>query len=184
MVSNFPRPLLLVGDFNAHNPLWDELQLADQSGINLESFILESEFCCLNESDVPTYFSNTHGSYSSVDITLCSADVADQFEWTVLDDSHSSDHFPIIIDYLNRFPQSFSPRYNLHKADWDKYLLHTRNIPPFPHHQDHNITCDFVTDFITNAADKCIPKTSPHPTKSPVPWWSPTLSCLIKIKHK
>ena len=184
IVNNLPHPLMLVGDFNAHNPLWNDSYVSDRSGNNLEDFILNNNFCCLNENDIPTYFSNTHGTFSTVDISICSTDVADHFEWTVADDSYSSDHFPVILNYLNNSSPPHPPRYNLNNADWDKYMLHTRNIPPFQYQQDHDVTCDFITDFIIKAADKSIPKYNPHPSKSPVPWWSETLSNLIKIKHK
>ena len=39
LVDNLPQPLLILGDFNAHNPLWDYLHSADPAGINIENFI-------------------------------------------------------------------------------------------------------------------------------------------------
>ena len=183
LVSNLPRPLLLVGDFNAHSPLWDDTRDADIAGRNIENFITNNEYCCLNENDTYSYFSNTHGTFSSVDVSLCTADIVDKFKWSISDDNYSSDHYPVILTYLGQSSVSHIPRYNLHKADWDKYLIYTRNIPPFPYHQDHNETCSFLTDFIINAADKSIPKVNGGLNKSPVPWWSPTLTHLVKIKH-
>ena len=144
---------------------------------------MNSEFCCLNVNDCPTYFSNTHNIFSSVDISLCTADIVEKFEWGVCEDSYSSDHFPIILKYLENPLIPSPPRYNFQKADWDKYILHTRNIPPFPHHQDFNVMCDDFTDFIINSANKSIPKSNPHALKSSVPWWSPNLTNLIKVKH-
>ena len=127
--------------------------------------------------------SQIHNIFSSVDISLCTADIVEKFEWGVCEDSYSSDHFPIILKYLGNPQIPSPPRYNFQKADWEKYVLYTRGIPPFPHHQDHNTTCDNFTNFIINSANKCIPRNSAHATKSFVPWWSSTLSNLIKVKH-
>ena len=111
LVNNFSHPVLLVGDFNAHHPLWDELHNVDSKGVNIESFILNSNFCCLNENDCPTYFSNTHNIFSSVDVSLCTADIVEKFEWEVCEDSYSSDHFPVILKYLGNPAIPTPPRY-------------------------------------------------------------------------
>lgn len=184
LTDALPKPTLLVGDFNAHSLLWDDSHQSDPAGSNIEDFLTNTDFCCLNESDAPTHFSNAHNTFSSVDVSLCTADISERFKWNVCDDNYTSDHFPIILTYLNNNNDvPLPPRYNFSKADWDKYDLYTRSIPPFPFNQDFNELCDFTTTFISNSADKSIPKLNPNPTKSCVPWWSPTLSHLVNIRH-
>ena len=59
---NLQNPALIVGDFNAHNPIWDEnCTLTDHNGNIIEQFINNNNLCCLNDSECSTYFSNTHG---------------------------------------------------------------------------------------------------------------------------
>ena len=184
ILRNFEEPLLIVGDFNAHNPIWDENCTApDNIGRSVEHLMNLNNLCCLNDNETSTYFSKTHGTLSSIDITLCSSNIVDRFEWNISDDLYSSDHFPIVISYLNNNPSQHIPQYNIHKADWTMYEFHTRQILPFDSLKDHNETNNYVTDFMKRAADKSIPQSTPHPNKNKVPWWSDTLSELVKQKH-
>ena len=139
--------------------------------------------CCINDNEINTYFSKTHSTFSSVDVTLCSSNIVDRFEWNVSDDLYSSDHFPIIISYLQNSPTRHIPHYNIHKADWKLYELYTREIPSYEHSRNHNDTNSFITKFIKDAADKTIPHSIPHTTKYKVPWWSDSLNELVKLKH-
>ena len=189
-LNNLPRlidlqhPVLIMGDFNAHNPIWDQnCSSPDQNGIVIEQFINSNNLCCLNNNELSTYYSKTHGTFSAIDVSLCSPTIIDRFEWHVSDDLYSSDHFPILISFLSNNPEPHNPRYNIHKADWEKYKLLSRDIPPFEVMRDHNETNEFLTKFIRSAADKSIPITTPHPNKQKVPWWSETLSELIAQKH-
>ena len=184
ITNHIQQPLLLVGDFNAHHPLWDENCIRpDNSGNKIEAFLQNNNFCCLNEEETETYFSKTHGTLSSVDISICSTNIVDKFQWHVLDDLYTSDHFPIIISYLDQSPNIEIPKYNLNKADWNKYYLHTRNIQPFNNLIDHNEINSFIVEFMKNAANKSIPMITSHGTKRHVPWWSEKLSSLVKLKH-
>ena len=184
IIKDFQDPLLMVGDFNAHNPIWDgNCVTSDTSGNAVEHLMDSNSLCCLNNNDSSTFFSKAHGTMSSVDIALCSPNIVDRFEWNVSDDLFTSDHFPILISYLQNTPNTHVPHYNIYKADWEKYEYYTRNIIAFNHSQDHNETNDYIVDFIKNAADKAIPMSTSLPTKCKVPWWSDTLSELIKEKH-
>ena len=175
---------LLVGDFNAHNSLWDsQYTEADAGGIKIEDMINNYDLCILNDCDVSTYHSKTHESFSSIDLSICSSRIVDRFEWNILEDFYTSDHLPILITCLGHFPNDAIPRYNTGKADWNKYEHYTRQIPPYDHNQNHDATADFIFTFITNAADKSMPKTSNRLMKHCVPWWSETLSQLIEEKQ-
>ena len=45
ILSNIPQPILLVGDFNAHHPLWEENVLeADSNGNKIEHIILNENY--------------------------------------------------------------------------------------------------------------------------------------------
>ena len=102
---------------------------------------------------------------SSVDISLCSSTIVDRFEWNVSDELYSSDHFPIIISYLQNDPRPYEPQYNINKADWQMYEYLTRQIDPFDDLKDHNEIDKYITEFMLRAADESIPKTSPNAIK-------------------
>ena len=95
LMDQLPRPFLLAGDFNAHNPLWGSLT-TNLKGTLVENTIRLRNVVLLNNG------SNTHltaatGSLSAIDLTLCSPSLALDTEWSVHDDLCGSDHFPIFI---------------------------------------------------------------------------------------
>ena len=184
ILPNINEDFLLVGDFNAHNPLWDSsITDCDTNGSRLEQVVLNHNLCILNDGDISTYYSKTHGSFSSIDLSICSANIVDRFEWNVLDDLYSSDHYPILITTLGHSPTPVIQRFNTKKADWDRYRFFSNHISPFNELQNHDETTEFITNFITKAAEKSMPLTTSRPKKHSVPWWSDTLSDLINEKH-
>ena len=185
-IPNIQEDFLLVGDFNAHNPLWSSnCTDSDTNGTVLEQVMINNNLCILNDGDVTTYYSKAHGTYSSIDLSICSGNIVDKFEWNVLDDLYSSDHFPVLITTLGHTPNPPIQRFNTNKADWDSYKFHTSQIPPYDNTIDHNETAEYLTNFVKNAAEKAMPLTSATatPLKHCVPWWSNTLFHLIKEKH-
>ena len=182
-LSNLQHPILLVGDFNAHSPIWDiNATNSDNDGEQIENLLLDHNFCCLNEEDSHTYFSKTHGTFSSVDLSLCSSSIIDTFEWHVLNDSYSSDHYPIVISQLDSCQPPQLPKYNFNRANWKKYNKITENIEEFQNKEHNEINNDF-TEFIINAANESIPLITYSSSKKTVPWWSEDLSKNIKLKH-
>ena len=186
IIPNIQEPFLLVGDFNAHNPLWSsDCNDSDNNGSVIEQIMISHNLCILNDGNISTYYSKAHGTFSSIDLAVCSSNIIDRFEWNVLDDLYSSDHFPVLITTLGHTQNPPIQRFNTNKADWDRYKYYTSQIPPYDDSVDHNETTDFLTNFMKNAAEKSMPLTTAAtpPLKHSVPWWSETLSNLIKEKH-
>ena len=84
----------------------------------MEDFISEHDLCLLNDKTY-TYLHPATGSYSSLDLALCSPEIALDFTWKVDDDLHESDHFPILVSEVGPSIQQRPERWKLHKADWE-----------------------------------------------------------------
>ena len=97
LVEQLPRPFFLVGDFNAHNPLWGSTRMDRQGkGKIIEDLLTQTDMCFLNDGS-PTYMCPATLKVSCIDLTLCDPTTRSDFTWSVLEDPHGSDHFPIII---------------------------------------------------------------------------------------
>ena len=74
-----------MGDFNGHHTLWGCEEVINR-GKQLEDLILKNNF----------HFAN--GTFTSIDLTLCSPSPFLDFSWNVGPDPCGSDHFPIILE--------------------------------------------------------------------------------------
>src|SRR6266516_5737769 len=101
VVSQLPSPILLLGDFNAHSPLWGCNALDDRGKI-CEDLINRHNLCILN-SKTPTHLHSATGSRTAIDLSICDHSLMLDLSWTVHDDLCGSDHFPIIIKNNDTF---------------------------------------------------------------------------------
>ena len=108
IVAQLPRPYIIMGDFNAHNPLWGSERL-DTRGRIIEDLIDELELIILNTGE-GTYLNSRSNSFSAIDLTLCSPEIAHIFEWKRLGGQLYTDHFPILIKCAAPNLQNVSPK--------------------------------------------------------------------------
>ena len=70
LVNQLPAPFLFIGAFNAHSDLWG-CSSSDSLGNKVEH--LESSNISLLNDKSPIYFHPASGSFTSIDLSLCSA---------------------------------------------------------------------------------------------------------------
>ena len=191
LYNQLPTPALIVGDFNAHNRLWeneenniriDANRYALNRGRAVEGFLTNSDIVLLNTGK-PTHFHVQNATMSAPDVSLCSPALALDLAWTVLDDLRGSDHFPIVISNTLTEDISKIPRYCMRRANWTRYTAMTAMMPLPP----NTSLCDMLELFystIIKVADLTIPKTSNSPTKIPVPWWTNECTTTARLRKQ
>ncbi|CAK9819129.1 Probable RNA-directed DNA polymerase from transposon X-element [Anthophora quadrimaculata] len=97
LLEQIPPPVILTGDFNSHNPMWGSSRI-DARGKIIEKILQDPNLILLNTGH-PTHFNASNGSLSAIDLTICDPRVAQRIEWSVIDDLHDSNHFPIKVTY-------------------------------------------------------------------------------------
>ena len=93
LLQQLPSPYLILGDMNGHNVLWGN-ESNDARGELLEDFITKNDICLMNDKSY-TYIHPTTHSFTSIDLSLCHPSLFLDFNWSVCEDQHQSDHFPI-----------------------------------------------------------------------------------------
>lgn len=181
LVEQIPPPFILMGDFNAHNPLWGGKQL-DAKGKKMEKLINENDLCLLNDGSY-TYLHPGHGSFSAIDLTICDATLATDFSWYVCDDLCGSDHFPLIITKTAADTQQRPQKWKLEKANWYSFqaLCYERLDGK---QQDKENPIKWFTEKIIEIADESVPKTSTKQSKRRNPWFDDQCKELIKARKK
>lgn len=100
--NSFPFPIIL-GDFTSHHTTW-RCDRTDLSGVSLLNVTETYSYCILNDGS-PTLISlvwlGPNQAKSALDLSMVSPSLFYQFSWKTLDDSYSSDHYPVAIRVLN-----------------------------------------------------------------------------------
>lgn len=177
LILQIPQPFILVGDFNGHSELWG-CNDKNEKGKILEEFILENDLCLLNNK-TSTYLHPASGSYTSIDLSICHPSLFLDFDWSVCEDSHGSDHFPIIIKEIDQSINENNPKWNFTKANWDKFkcLCEQKiNVVDFSQLDDPVLT---FTNILLDIANECIPKSKPS-NKKKRPWFNDQCKEVIK----
>lgn len=187
--NQLKSPFIIVGDFNAHNPLWGDCRL-DFKGKEVEKFILNQSNVHLLNSGDSTHYSLAHLSHSAIDLSFCSTSLFQELVWSVEQDLYFSGHFPIKISCPNaNLPSSnqlSSPSqkiWNYERANWD--LFRERIDLDFDNELlDVDTTLQLMNTNILSAAEAAIPEKKIPSNRLPVPWWDEEIKDAIKTRRK
>jgi hypothetical protein len=185
--SSLPKPLLVMGDFNAQHQSWGS-STSSYYGNRVLDLMDISNLCILN-TGVPTRHTPPNEGISCPDLTLRSTNLASSLEWHTYSSSLGSDHFPIIITFpcpIFKSSKRRPPRlkYKLENTDWNLFrncVEEKISSLPTVHSNNQLICSQSFAHLLTDCADVCFPKKNsfhgkiPHP-----PWWDSECTSAIK----
>ena len=128
-----------------------------------------------------TFLDSGKGTFSALDLSICHPSLYLDYKWSVCEDQHGSDHFPIVIESIKTSEEDHNPKWKLNKANWD--LFHTlcdESLTTTSLSDSTDCIADFTSSLI-DISEKCIPKTSTYPKKSN-PWYND--DCKEAIKQR
>ncbi len=162
---------MVLGDFNAHSHLWGGKDDSEVRGQNVEK-VLDQHNLCLWNDDTPTFLSQANGSFTSIDLSMCSPSLFMDYTWMVEEDQYGSDHYPIVLSNHFHPPDERVPKWQFHKANWTEFQLccEQRLLPEDFKHSDTPL--DTFMEIVCDIANDCIPKSSPNPKRPQKPWYS------------
>ena len=105
------------------------------------------------------------------------------YNWSVCEDQHNSDHFPIIIEQNTFSTEDHIPKWKLNRANWDLFnTLCTGKLILENFKESSDSISDFTSSLI-EISQECIPQTSTNPTKSN-PWYNDDCKEAIKQREQ
>ena len=116
MIEQLPAPFVLVGDLNAHSPLWGDVR-QDSRGQMVEKLLNDYNLCLLNTGE-PTYRHHSHHPFSVPDVSICDPSLALEFDWLTHNNLCGSDHFPVILKTSLRDNEPAVEHWKFDRADW------------------------------------------------------------------
>ena len=183
LINQLPTPFLLLGDFNAHNPLWGNREHASQKGRIIEEIIDRNDLILYNNGAM-TYHNIHTNIMSAIDLSISSSDIYIDFTWSVNEYLNGSDHFPIHLTYARNTPTEFPRKWKALEANWVKYSKETCIEEEFKDFKTHLEAYDHIVEKIISSANENIPKTKGKPQRPAVPWWNKTCGIMRKITRK
>ena len=182
LIDQLPVPFLLLGDFNAHNPLWGS-PILDNKGKIIEDVIDANNVALYNDGTMT--FHNIHqNQFSALDLSICSSNVHLDFNWSVNEFLNGSDHFPIHLKYVRNTPADSPPKWKVEEADWSKFSQGVTLDRDFESFESHLEAYSYFTESTLKSAEASIPKTRGKPRRPAVPWWNKTCGVMRKVTRK
>ena len=102
--------------------------------------------------------------------------------WTVMDDLHGSDHFPVLVQFSQAEKAPSIGRWNFRNVNWNLYSdLCTSAVTEEAVFSREDLALQF-SHLLTSTASKIIPRTQCNPRLPKVPWF--TDKCKLAIKER
>ena len=170
LFHQLPSPFLVMGDFNGKHCMWGE-EITNSRGNMIAGFVEKEDISILNTGE-PTHFHVQTGTYSRIDLSICSSNCYLDFSWRVLENHHTSDHFPIIIGVDDTIPAPRSPRWCLERANWSLFKDNTTIDVETDDMTSIDDAMNLVYSILLRAASLAIPRSTGKFHRRPVPWWN------------
>ena len=185
----FGHQTIVTGDINAKSKLWGS-PVSNERGLIFEELIATHNAAVINTGQ-PTYQHHS-GSRSHLDVSMVSSTLAARSNWTVLNNTMGSDHCPtvITINEKDAYIEKAGPsRFKLSKADWGKFkgICNETLTRETTYDKDIDVNSRRITEVITSAAQRCIPKPKPGRAKlqhNPVPYWNEQCKTAIYARNR
>ena len=171
LYDQLPQPVMILGDFNAHNTLWGS-EKTDCRGRQIEAFVEQRNINIMNNG-APTRI--LYETETAIDVSLCSPQIDADFHWAVLTSPGDSDHCPIVITHDEDIRQEATEHWNMKKAKWEVYKT-SAAWTQLPVDIDGN-NGELIKDIynrIARATTEAIPRVQCGKFY-PRPWWGPEL---------
>jgi len=188
-LTSLNKHSLIVGDFNAHNPIWGSSH-RDRRGRQIENFISNQSIFTLNDGR-GTYIVAPN-KLSCLDLALVSPNIGLTTIWDRHPTTLGSDHYPMHIKLNCQVsilePQHIS-KYKL-KANWAAFATHVNRLMDDvimdPTSDDVEQSYAALVGIIIRAADRSKPKTDTgtNTRHTGVPYWNAKCGNAVKDRDK
>ena len=140
---------------------WGE-SVCDRWGNIISQLIDDNDVILMNDGS-PTRYDIHHNTLSTIDLSICSTAVRLDYQWSVDQDTHGSDHFPIHLNYVQNIPSQCLPRWKIKEANWGSYNRHAKVHTNYSEYSSPLEAYDHITNLMLDKAVESIPRTSGKP---------------------
>ena len=179
------KDTILMGDFNAHSPIWSQGK-QNQRGIQLEEFFKENNFKILNLNLKPTYCPlNTKVRNSSPDLVTFKSSLKRFINSGRIGKDIGSDHLPILFNLKKekeKQPINRHKHWILSSLNENEYIENIKN-EIIKLNINNRCSYKLFSKIILNSAQQSC-KRSSYKLNKGNPWWNEECDRAIKIKQR
>ena len=163
--NNLENNVVILGDFNSHNRLWEHhcnSNNEDKKSEEIIKFMTNKNLTLLNNGAYTRH--DVHANtFSAIDLTFTNPALSIRCNWTVHDNLMGSDHFPIVTEIEQKITfndYAHVPKWKLDKADWHQFrtILKHKGIT-IDDEADLDQCNEKIIEAILDASNETIPKT-------------------------
>lgn len=188
-LNSLSCPVLLVGDFNGKSPLWFSGK-RDRRGDALVGLASQFRLGVANEPGQAATWSDGHGNFSNIDVTLSRSLVVTQWRTAPADTTsdHSAIWFTVGFSETSSSPEQSSvrPRFRLCRANWPAFLRTLQAEVSKDVGTVGSSSCDVLaanlSDAIIYSARQAIPLVTGR--KRPNGWWDNELGAARRTVQR
>lgn len=181
LISQVPSPCILCGDLNAHSPIWNAPK-CNSNGLEVQNFLEKNVNMFLLNDDQPTHLNSSYGTLSTIDLSFISSSIVSDVVFRVHDDTCSSDHFPLFINFYKNSHINYRDTivWLYKNADWVKFKHEINFHENFELSNNINDIMGHINKNILEAANSAIPKLNLSKIKRMVPWWCEEIKIALR----
>ena len=179
LIDQLPAPFVICGDFNRHSITWG-CDKNNSRGDRIDDFITDNNICLLNDGSY-TYLHPATGTFTAIDLSLCSPDILMEIDFMVESDSYGSDHFPIILKIGVSLPDAL-PRWNFNRADWVQFYHLCKEQLTLDTIELYDEPIVLFTDVLCDVAKSCMPRATAKQKKRCKPWFNTECKDAMKAR--
>lgn len=182
-INQIEKPKLIIGDFNAHHPLWNSKtnqNITNITGINLFNLINQNNILMLTPKGQITRIDPKTGKGSTIDLVLGTPELSQlEVEAKIYG---GSDHLPIIIRDINHNRETIvkEEKWKFNEEGWIKFKEEIQKIDV-----DNIKSLNEITEIIKNIGMKHFRLNNDNSKNKPTkPWWNKKCKEVIKQRNK
>jgi hypothetical protein len=182
--------IIAIGDFNKHDALWagptNPARNRRSDSEPLLIMMAEHHLRSSLPAGTPTFHSEAHDTWTTVDLALVSDAMADDIDKCDTGDSYTSDHLSLLLILDITTPQrQQTPRPRHRDVDWGKYqtdITEHLTAHPLPTNMVTPNDIDYAVHQLTSSIQTTLSKLTPksNTTKYSKPWWTSELSRRVR----
>ena len=179
LIDQLPTPFVICGDFNGHSMTWG-CDKNNSRGDKIDDFITDNNICLLTDGSY-TYLHPVTGTFTAIDLSLCSPSICMEIDIMVEPVTYGSNHFPIILKIGVSLPDALL-RWNFSRADWVQFVHLCNEKTTLDTIELYEEPIVLFTDVLCNIAKNCMPRTTAKQKAHCKPWFNTECKDAMKAR--